>query len=298
MVNLIALAARAARLTANIGRRVGRIKAAGNINNATQKFDELRQMARPTDAKGWQARVRELERLDAAPGTRARTAGQTARRDATRARNDDLRARSTDVNQRISMSNDDIRDAARLARSDVRRRIRTLRKAVGDSHGARLAEAAADALNLDGTRNEVLSDLSRLVRVKGYKTLTPSGARAVEDAGAEAFGEGFRFMDDEQKSAIWRKMEETQVKESLSSQEVQAMIKAVMEDKTQVLFTRTTNPDGTSYLTADFGTSLKDAVAQKARREKSEELLRQYVEESEPNPFFEDLRKDSTNLFG
>lgn len=296
-LSLAALAANGRRLGRNIGRRVERIEGAGNANNATRRYREIMEQPLPKDAAGWRARNRALQQLDTAPGTRSATAGSIARRDATRARNDDLRARSADVNQRIRMSTQEIEEALKLARSDVRRKVRTTREGYGDTHATRMAEKGVDDARVGGTRNEMLSDLSTLERMKGYKGLTPKGAKAIEDSGAEAFGERYRDMNDAQKSAIWDEMERRQKVESLSSQEVQAMIKAILNDGFVVGFTEKINPDGTTYLKADFGTSFEDMKAQRARREKADELLEKYMEESEPNPFFEDIR-GSTGLFG
>lgn len=299
---LSAARALSSRLSGNIARRATRVEAAGNANKATERFRELQQQPRPKTRNEWLKRAAELNRLDNAKGTHAKTAAKVAQREAQREANASLRQRSSDVNTRVKMSREELIDAARLARADVRRKIREVRKVIGNKNFASsLAEEAADNLNLKGSRNQILSDLTRLEKVKRYKTLTIEGAQRMEDAGVEAFGEEFGDMTNEQKSAVWRKAQEIAIKESLSSLEVQAMIKAILKGKIKPIFTRKENPDGLSYLVVDFGNSLQDAMVQKAKRETAEELLAQYIRNGDQNPHFEGLEeiKDKlTNLFG
>lgn len=297
IANLALAAARAlsGNLSGNIARRVARVEKMGATNASTIAFRELQKAAQPVTRNEWVKRAAQLQRLNEAPGTRVKSAEQVAKRDSTRLRNEQLRSASADVNTRIRMSRGELVDAARLARADTRRRIRDVRKHVGDNFAARKAEEIANSLNLKGSRNEILSVLSSLEKTKKYKTLTRSGARAMEQAGLEAFGEVYADMDDEQKSAIWRRMESEQVKQSLSSQEVQAMIKAVLNDHYQVAFTRVERPDGTNYLEADFGTTLKEAVAQKARREKGAEMIESYKSDY-IEPMFVGIREAFKNF--
>lgn len=293
-VGRIAARASATRLAGNIARRVSRIEKAGISTNAVEEFKQLQNQPKPKTANEWREYNKQLKRLDGLSGTRMRTAKATEQREATQTRNRQLREAVADPNTRIRMSQDDLKEAVKLYRADVRRKIRNTKKAVGENVAIKRAEEILADVDLDKSRNHLLSQISRLNRASEYKTLTPTGARKEIDTGIRVFGEDYATYTTEQKSAIWRAFERQKELESLSSDQVVDIVNATIREN-GVVFGEESTEDGKTRVTASIGDASSSAEARAIRRKADDEALARYTAKNKPrNPHFDGFGKIET----
>lgn len=274
----------AQRLTQNIAKRAKRIGMEGIRTAAIEAFFDITLGDEPETRNEAVKRVAQLRKINADAGTFLRTAAKVKARENTAQRNARIRDRAKDPNQLMTMTRDEAIEAAKLIRRDHMARIRRTRAAVGDSFGVTRAMKTIEAMDLEnGTLNAIRSSISEMIKQTAYKTLTPSGAKAVEDRTTDIFGPEYKNYTTAEQSALWDAMGDLMKAESKSSGEALEMIRAYTKAGIKTHFTYDEKPDGTVIVTAHIGHDASEAQAKAAREEGKRATLEKYYNASMEN---------------
>lgn len=272
------------RLTQNIAKRAKRIGQQGIRTSAIEAFFDLTLGDNPETRNEAVKRVSQLRKINADAGTFLRTAAKVKARETTARRNASIRDRAKDPNQLMTMNRGELIEAAKLIRSDHLARIRRTRAAVGDSFGVIQAMKTVQAMDLkNATLNEIRSSISEMIKQTAYKTLTPSGAKSVEDRATDIFGLDYKNYTKDEQSALWDAMGRIMEAESISSPEALDIARAYTKVGIQVHFTNKKQPDGTTTVTAYIGHDASEAEAKAAREEGKRATIEKYYNQGTEN---------------
>lgn len=226
-----ALRSNATRLGANISKRLTRLAAkdvrGGDILVARLKaeLEEIRAMP-VTNYREAQSQEARMRRLDKAGGTRDRTFEKAAKR----AYRDDIVAKASDPNTLIRMTRDQLQEALSIQRSRIRDRARRIKETIGDTNFmVKRAENLVKESTKDASINRLRSLVNGSANALKSKTLTPAGAKAVVDHGVGMFGEIYRDLNDEQRSALWKAMRQEMELSSLTSPDSIEVVKTALK---------------------------------------------------------------------
>lgn len=219
------LRAVAAQKTANISKRVARLKARGIETDAVRQFDALRAAPAAQTRNELLGRAAELTKLDNNPGLRATTAPKVYTREQTRAARDALIARASNPATAQHMSQQELGQALSAMRRRMTAQANRLAK-IG--HSAAVAEyrkfQAMSTLDKALTLNQMRRRAKILAKIAGSKTWTPQGVRDVEARGVKTFGSAYANANPQQKSALYDLMHEYQERYNVTSPEAGDMI--------------------------------------------------------------------------
>lgn len=235
-----ALSKNATRIGANISKRLTRLASkdvqGGDIlvTRLQAQLEEIRAMpvTNYNEARTKEARMR---RLDKAAGTRAESFQKAARR----AYRDDLVERTKDANKVIRMTNDELAEVYAIQRSRLRDRVRRVKQSIdGNNFMTHRAEDLLKEKSAGATVNRLRSLVTAARKALGSKALTPTGATMMVQRGVDLFGEIYKHLNDEQRSALWKAMRNVMEVESISSPDAIELIKTAIESgKMQFKFT-------------------------------------------------------------
>ena len=285
-----ALSKKATSIGANISKRLTRLASkdvqGGDIliERMKAELEAIRQMP-VTNYREAQSKEARMRRLDKAAGTRA----QSFQKAAKRAYRDDLVAQANDPFNVIRMTKDQLSEVYDIQRSRLRDKVRRVKKGIGG--GNFMTRRAEELLERDPknlNHNQLRSLVGKAAKNLSSKTLTVQGAKKQFENGVELFGEAYKEMDDDQRSAVWEAVHRQMVVLGLSSTRTSEIINGVVNDeKYKAMFL--TAPSG--KLQAVIGQGLNDtkAKAEKARieNEVAENILFEGVRKHgiDPIPF-------------
>lgn len=259
------------RVLGNIAKRNTRlkqkdVKGANLVTGRTDtKIEEIRSMPRSNYVEIKSA-LAQARRLDKSAGTRA----QSFQKAAKRAYNDDLVAQVSDPNIMTRMSKDQLAEAYAIQRSRLRRRLRSVTKAVGSNFMTRRAEKllANDPKNM--TLNQLRSISSKTTSALKSQTLTVAGANSHIEKGVALVGDDYRSWNDEQRTAFWNKVHQEMELSGLSSTNSIDIVKTAVYDKKY--YYKFTSSKTTGELEITLGQSLADVEAKERRRKIDREV--------------------------
>ena len=285
-----ALSSKASKIGANISKRLTRLGAknvkGGDIllERLTSELAEIRAMP-VTNYREAQSKEARMRRLDRKAATRASSFQKAAKR----AYNDRLTEIANDPNAVIRMNKEQLRETYTVQRSRLRDRVRSVRKTIdGNNFLTRRAENLLKEPSKDATLNRLRSLVSHSSKALKSKSLTPAGAKELVERGVELFGEHYRNLTDEQRSALWKAMRREMEVSSLSSPDAIEIIKTAMEQGYKKFgFTKSTVTD---ELIAALGNSMDDVNVELKRIEIDQRNSQAIIERgmkkwgSAPNP--------------
>lgn len=285
-----ALSSKASKIGANISKRLTRLGAknvkGGDIllERLTSELAEIRAMP-VTNYREAQSKEARMRRLDRKAATRASSFQKAAKR----AYNDRLTEIANDPNAIIRMNKEQLRETLTVQRSRLRDRVRSVRKTIdGNNFLTRRAENLLKESSKDATHNRLRSLVSHSSKALKSKSLTPAGAKELVERGVELFGEHYRNLTDEQRSALWKAMRREMEVSSLSSPDAIEIIKTAMEQGYKKFgFTKSTVTD---ELIAALGNSMDDVNVELKRIEIDQRNSQAIIERgmkkwgSAPNP--------------
>lgn len=285
-----ALSSKASKIGANISKRLTRLGAknvkGGDIllERLTSELAEIRAMP-VTNYREAQSKEARMRRLDRKAATRASSFQKAAKR----AYNDRLTEIANDPNAVIRMNKEQLRETYTVQRSRLRDRVRSVRKTIdGNNFLTRRAENLLKESSKDATLNRLRSLVSHSSKALKSKSLTPAGAKELVERGVELFGEHYRNLTDEQRSALWKAMRREMEVSSLSSPDAIEIIKTAMEQGYKKFgFTKSTVTD---ELIAALGNSMDDVNVELKRIEIDQRNSQAIIERgmkkwgSAPNP--------------
>lgn len=262
-----ALRSNATRIGANISKRLTRLAAkdvkGGDILVARLKaeLEEIRAMP-VTNYREAQSKEARMRRLDKAAGTRERSFQKAAKR----AYNDDLVAQANDPNKLIRMTKEQLQETLKVQRSRLRNRVRHVKQSIdGSNFMTRRAENLLKEKTADSSINRLRSLANGSAKALRSKSLTPEGAKEIVQRGVDMFGDVYRDLDDEQRSALWKAMRREMELNSISSPDAIELIKTAAESANKKFgFTRSMTSD---ELIGVIGDSMSDVEVRLKRVE-------------------------------
>lgn len=269
-----ALSKNATRIGANISKRLTRLATkdvkggAILIERLEADLEAIRQMPVTNyhEARSKEARMR---RLDKAAGTRAVTFQKAAKR----AYNDDLLAQADDPFNVSRMSKEQLAEVYSIQRSRLRSKVRRVKE--GINGGNFMTDRVDGLLNEDpktASHNKLRSLVTKAAANLKAKTLTVTGAKKQFENGVKLFGDAYKTMSDEQRSAVWEAMHRQMELLGLSSERASDLVNGVVNDQ-KFLAAFITAPNGD--LQAVLGQGLNTVEANKRKRQLDNETARE-----------------------
>lgn len=285
-----ALAKKSTAIGANISKRLTRL-ASRDVKGGDILVDRMRAeleviRAMPvTNYREAQSKEARMRRLDMAAGTRALTFQKAAKR----AYNDDLLAQANDPNKLIRMSKEQLREVLTVQRSRLRTRLESVKRSIdGENFMTHRAANLLKENTAGATINRLRSLSNSSAKALTSKSLTPEGAREIVQRGVDMFGEIYRDLNDEQRSALWEAMRREMELNSITSPDAIELIKTAVESAEKKFgFIRSLSSD---ELIAVIGDSASDVEVKLKRAEiddrNSADIIRRGKEKwgSKPSP--------------
>lgn len=260
-----ALRNNATRIGANISKRLTRLAAkdvqGGDIliERMKTELEAIKRMP-VTNYREAQAKEARMRRLDKAAGTRA----QSFQKAAKRAYRDDLVAQANDPFNVVRMSKDQLAEVYAIQRSRLRDKVRRVKVGIGNNFMTRRVDELLERDPKGMSHNQLRSVVGQAAKDLTAKTLTVTGAKKQFEDGVKLFGEAYREMNDEQRSAVWESMHRQMQYLGLASTDTTEIINGVVNDqKFKAMFLSAP----TGELQAVIGQGLNDAKAKQHKAE-------------------------------
>lgn len=267
------------RVLTNVSKRNTRLKQKDvkGANLVTERTDaliaEIRSMPRSNYGEIKSA-LAVARRLDKAAGTRDRSFQRAAKR----AYNDDLLAQASNPYNISRMTKDQLTEVYAIQRSRLRDKVRRVKEGTG---GGNFMTKRADKLLAEDSKgassNKLRSLVSRAAKDLAADTLTVSGAKKQFETGDRLFGEAYKEMNDEQRTAVWEAMHRQMEYLGLSSERTSKIINGVLSDQ-QFRAEFLSSPTG--ELQAVIGQGLNSAKANALKAQAENEAAMEIIEKS------------------
>lgn len=264
----------ASRLGANISKRLTRLASkdvqGGDIliERMKAELEEIRAMP-VTNYREAQSKEARMRRLDKAAGTRASSFQKAAKR----AYRDDLIAQADDPFNVTRMSADQLAEVYSLQRSRLRDKVRRVKKVIdGGNFMTNRVEKMLEEDPKTASHNKLRSLVTRAAKDLKSKTLTVTGAKKQFQTGVKLFGDAYKEMNDEQRSAVWEAMRRQTEYLGLSSERTSKIVNGVVNDQNFLAHFITT-PSGD--LQAVLGQGLNSAKANLQKQQLENETGRE-----------------------
>ena len=264
----------ASRLGANISKRLTRLASkdvqGGDIliERMKAELEEIRAMP-VTNYREAQSKEARMRRLDKAAGTRASSFQKAAKR----AYRDDLIAQADDPFNVTRMSADQLAEVYSLQRSRLRDKVRRVKKVIdGGNFMTKRVEKMLEEDPKTASHNKLRSLVTRAAKDLKSKTLTVTGAKKQFQTGVKLFGDAYKEMNDEQRTAVWEAMHRQTEYLGLSSERTSKVVNGVVNDQNFLAHFITT-PSGD--LQAVLGQGLNSAKANLQKQQLENETGRE-----------------------
>lgn len=268
-----------------INRRAQGMIRRGEATSALGEFLSLPRLGRGETAS--KSYLRKLQKLDRSEGLRAAKSRAVSIQEAK------ILSRALDPNSRSKSSARALRSTVDMAQRTLRAKLEIAKSAGTDA--GHLGNIAKTIHNLTVTPRSPMSTLRAAAasasRLMGYKSLTKEGAEKSLQVAIDVFGEGYRDLSSEERSALWREYVRTKQRESLGSF---AAVERVGTETRLGNYKFTRDEDGN--LTASIGTSSRSAEQEAARREAHQFVLKRTERDASPADDRELVRRKDSEM--
>lgn len=244
----------------------------GEATSALGEFLSIPRLGRGEKASA--SYLRKLRKLDRSEGLRAAKSKAVSIQEAK------ILSRALDPNARSKSGARALRNTVDLAQRTLRAKLEIARSAGTDT--GHLGNIAKTIRNLTVTPRSPMSTLRAAAasasKLMSYESLTKEGAEKSLQVALDVFGEGYRDLSGEERSALWREYVRTKQRESLGSF---AAVERVGTETRLGNFTFTRDEDGN--LTASIGTSSQSADQAAARKEAHQFVLKRTERDASPS---------------